>query len=115
MGILTGKDRPRTLSILRQLEIDRFFGCVVTPDDPPEPKPSGAGVIWICTVLQSAPIETLVVGDSTLDILSGADAGAWTVGCTWGVADHAELATAGADLIVESVASLRAGLLARLR
>lgn len=106
MGIITGKDRARTLETMRFLAIEGYFGSVVTPDDPPAPKPSGEGVLWICRVLETIASESVVVGDSVLDVQAGCAAGAVTVGCTWGIADRASLIDAGADFITESVDSL---------
>ena len=106
LGIITSKDRARTLETLALLDIDQYFSCVVTPDDPPAPKPSPEGVLWICQMFDTASSETLVVGDSVLDIRAGRDAGAITVGCTWGVADREALAHVGADFVVESVDEL---------
>ncbi|HVZ75235.1 MAG TPA: HAD family hydrolase [Polyangia bacterium] len=50
------------------------FTAVFTREDGP-PKPSPAGVHALCGVMNTAPAETLVVGDYKFDILAGRDAG----------------------------------------
>lgn len=106
LGIITGKDRTRTFETLEALRIASYFRCVVTPDDPPTPKPSPAGVWWICETVECNPSESVVVGDSILDVRAGRAAGAISVGCTWGVARREDFIGEGADFVAESVEDL---------
>lgn len=114
MGIITGKDRPRTLETIDQLGLSQYFDAVVTPDDPPAPKPSPEGVVALCDALQVTPVQTLVVGDSTLDILAGVRAGSTAIGCTWGVASEKQLLEAGASCTHDTVDELADCLLERV-
>jgi phosphoglycolate phosphatase-like HAD superfamily hydrolase len=49
VGVITGKDKARTLATLDHLQISGLIDAVVTPDDPPAPKPSPEGVWWLGT------------------------------------------------------------------
>jgi HAD superfamily hydrolase (TIGR01509 family) len=84
VGVITGKDRARTLAVLDHLEIGGLIGAVVTPDDPPAPKPSPEGVWWLCRQLGVAPQHAVLAGDGVADLRAGADAGVRTVACLWG-------------------------------
>ena len=48
----------------------------------------------------------IMVGDRKFDISAGKSAGFRTIGVTWGFGDRQELETAGADCIINTVASL---------
>lgn len=85
VGVITGKDKARTLATLDHLEISALIGAVVTPDDPPAPKPSPEGVWWLCRQLGVAPQQAVLTGDGAADLRAGADAGVRTVACLWGV------------------------------
>ena len=52
------------------------------------------------------PDECLMIGDTTVDIRAAQAAGAQSVGVLCGFGTEAELQRAGADLIIDSTASL---------
>ena len=83
LGVITGKDRERTIEILGHLGVESRFGIVVTPSDPPNPKPSPDGVYWACWQLGARPEQSVVVGDSVADLEAGQTAGSTTIACLW--------------------------------
>ena len=82
LGVLTGKDRERTLRILADTRLDRFFDAVVTPDDAPgKPQPEG---LWLCeTQIGDGPCLGFV-GDSPADMEAARRAGRPGVLALWG-------------------------------
>ena len=106
LAILTGKDRIRTFETLDALDIASYFSAVVTPDDPPAPKPSPEGVVALCDAMGVPANSAAVVGDSPLDIRAGNAAGAQTIACTWGVADAATLMEDAPSFLASSVSKL---------
>ena len=52
--------------------------------------------------LDSRPDQVWFVGDSAIDIETGRNAGARTIGCAWGLRGREELRTAQPDFLVES-------------
>lgn len=110
MGVITGKDRPRTEQVLRHLGIDHLMGAVVTPDDTPRAKPSPEGVWWLCAALGVSVQETVLVGDSMIDMQAGRAAGVATIGSTWGVSGADRLVAGGADHVASTVEDLTAHL-----
>ena len=82
-GIFTGRGRQTTEIILRHLKIEDYFVEVVTNDDVPNHKPAPDGILKVCNIAQVTPANTLMIGDSSSDILAGRAAGARTMSCTW--------------------------------
>ncbi len=68
-------------------------------------KPSPEPVLHLCREMNTAPADTLMVGDFLFDILSGRAAGAPTCLITHGQTP-AWLAEAAPDLVIESMAEL---------
>jgi phosphoglycolate phosphatase len=67
-------------------------------------------VIWSAHTL-AVPVEAcLMVGDTTVDILSGKRAGAQTAGVLCGFGERRELERMGANLILEHTADLEPAL-----
>lgn len=69
-------------------------------DYPVKPAPDSA--FEICRRLGVSAEETAFVGDTSVDIETGKNAGFLTVGVEWGFRGRAELERAGADIIVKS-------------
>ena len=69
-------------------------------------KPDPAAVFEICDALGVQPAQCLYVGDSGVDMQTGANAGVPTAGVTWGFRGAAELRQNGADHLVDSAEAL---------
>ena len=62
----------------------------------------------VMKALGADPAETLFVGDSSVDIRTGHNAGTRTCGVTWGYRSRESLAAAGAEFMAGTVAELEA-------
>ena len=72
-------------------------------------KPDGAAARALLAELGADPAETVFVGDSSVDIQTGRNAGARTCGVTWGFRPRASLE--GADFLADPVKELEQVLL----
>lgn len=63
-------------------------------------KPEPDTALKICAKFGISPSETLFIGDTNVDILTGKNAKMKTCGVLWGFRDKAELSSCGADFIV---------------
>jgi 3-amino-5-hydroxybenzoic acid synthesis related protein len=106
MGIITGKDRPRAEQVIELIGLSAYCTELVTPSDPPAPKPAPDGVHWLLDRLSASTRHSVLVGDSVNDIRAGRAAGVFTVACGWGSAEAAVLAEAGPDALVMDPAAL---------
>ncbi|MBX3454350.1 HAD-IA family hydrolase [Ferrovibrio sp.] len=107
LGIATGKARrglDATLS-LHGLH-DRFV--TLQTADIARGKPDPDMVLRAMRETGAEPGSTLVVGDTTFDILMARNAGARAIGVAWGYHDPAELLEAGALAVAESYGELPA-------
>ncbi|TDB82242.1 HAD family hydrolase [Micromonospora sp. KC721] len=109
-AIYTGKDRERTVEILDRFGLWRLCDGIAVGDDPQAGKPAPDGVYQLCRTLAADPVDTVVVGDSALDMQAGRAAGAGTVGCLWGIGTEEELRSAGADVVVADPLQLQTAL-----
>lgn len=71
-------------------------------------KPSAAGIVEMCGRWGIACRDTVMVGDSPVDIETAHLAGVPGIGCTWGFRPREALVAAGADFLVDSASELRA-------
>jgi phosphoglycolate phosphatase len=55
--------------------------------------------------LSAGPRQTMIVGDSDTDVLTGRNAGVWTCGVTYGLAPHT-LKTAPPDVLLGDLRQL---------
>lgn len=74
-------------------------------------KPDPAGIHNIMRELDARPEDTLFVGDSSVDVRTGRNAGLKTCGVTWGFRPRASLEEAGADRLADTVEELEAAIL----
>ena len=74
------------------------------PGTPVKPDPGVAR--GILEKLNARPEETLMVGDSDVDILTGHNAGLKACGVTWGFRNRENLVNAGADFLADTPAEL---------
>ena len=79
------------------------------PGTPVKPDPGVAK--GIMERLGAEPDETLMVGDSDVDIHTGHNAGLRACGVTWGFRSRENLVDAGADVLADTTAELKAVIL----
>ena len=79
------------------------------PGTPVKPDPGVAK--GIMERLGAEPGETLMVGDSDVDIHTGHNAGLRACGVTWGFRSRENLVDAGADVLADTTAELKAVIL----
>lgn len=70
-------------------------------------KPAPDGVLFTMRQLQVSQDETIYIGDSDVDMLTGKAAQVFTVGVSWGFRERELLLEAGADQVIEHAEELQ--------
>jgi phosphoglycolate phosphatase len=75
LAVLTNKPTDATRKILDSLDLAHWFQAIVGGDGPLPRKPSPESLVGLFTDAGVRPEETLMVGDSTVDLLTAHNAG----------------------------------------
>ncbi len=105
-AVITNKPNPFSREILTALGVADYFFEIIAGDSAYPKKPDPAAALAIMQQAGSHPEETLLIGDSPIDIETGRRAGVATVGILHGFSDKDELLAAAPDLLVRDFAEL---------
>ena len=117
MAVLTNKPVGVSREICAHFGLDRFFFQVYGGNSFHTKKPDPAGLLALMAEASAldgaaAPItagETVMIGDSEVDIMTARNCGARAIGCSYGLSPQS-LAAAPPDALVASAAELPAAL-----
>jgi phosphoglycolate phosphatase len=105
LAVLTNKPGDLSRAILEGLGVAHRFSRIWGPADVPARKPDPAGLLRLVEQLDADPAETIIVGDSPVDVRTGRAAGVRTVGVTYGLNPDA-LMTDPPDLLLSDLREL---------
>jgi len=105
LAVLTNKPVKFSREMLQRLALASYFASVYGGNSFPRKKPDPAGLRKMMDDLQVSPQQTLMVGDSDTDVLTGRNAGVWTCGVTYGFGAHT-LAEVPPDLLLGNLREL---------
>lgn len=108
IGVVTTKMRLTTDRGLAFVDIAKYMDAVITIDDVANAKPHAEPVQKALALLGVGPKKSLMVGDSTVDILSGINAGVDTVAVAWSMKGEQVLKEAGAKYVIHDMRDLYA-------
>ncbi len=103
--VVSNKNEALCRKVLGVLRLDGFFAGIYGADSLPARKPSPEPLRHVMRAWGCRERETIMVGDSINDVAAGLAAGVFTVGCTYGYGEPAELA--GAALQIRAFAELQ--------
>ena len=101
MAVLSNKPHERTEDVIKAMFGDKLFDIVLGKKDDTERKPSPMGALIIAKAFELSPTEIIYMGDTNTDMMTGKNAGMFTVGVTWGFREREELEKNGADKIID--------------
>jgi len=101
LALVTSKLRRGTLRGMDLCGLTRHFPVIITPEDVRSPKPHPEPVLAALERLGVDASETLFVGDSPHDLVSGREAGTRTAAALWGPFPRAALLAERPDVLLE--------------
>ena len=107
-GVVTNKLERLSRQILEGLGVLDRFCAVLGGDSTPHLKPHPASLREVMRRCKGEPNETVMVGDSPVDIHAGRAAGVITCGISQGFCGRSALEAAGCDLILDHLSELPA-------
>lgn len=105
-SLLTTKGQEQAEKIINHFELGKYFDLVTGRRNGIAHKPSAEPLLLICSELNVTPEETLMVGDTELDILCGKNANSKTCAVTYGYRTKKALEKQEPDLIIDSITEL---------
>ena len=105
LGIATGKSRLGVDRLLERECLEGVFSTIMTADDAPS-KPHPAMIEQAMDAVGARAGETVMIGDTTFDILMARAASVLAIGVGWGYHEADELAEAGASAVAEDFDAL---------
>jgi HAD superfamily hydrolase (TIGR01549 family) len=106
IALLTTKSQDQAQNILHHFKLNRYFDEIMGRRNGIEVKPSPEPLIFICNSLSVLPEETIMIGDSELDVQCGKNAGAKTCAVTWGYRLEFLLEKEKPDYLVKNILEL---------
>ena len=100
-AVVTNKASPFSEQLLERLGVASYFAEIITGDGRYPNKPDATSTLAVIERAGVAKDDTLLIGDSEVDIHTGRNAGVFTVAVAHGFASRAQLQGLKPDLLVE--------------
>lgn len=88
MAVLTNKPIGPSQAICDALGLSPYFFRIYGANSFATKKPNPEGLLALMEEAGVTAEETLMIGDSDVDVLTAQNAGAWSMGCSYGLAPH---------------------------
>ncbi len=105
MAVLSNKPVNPSRDIVAAMGLGEYFVRIYGGNSFPTKKPDPLGAITLLEETGIEPEQAMMIGDSSIDVLTGQNAGLWTCGVTYGFAPHS-LEAVTPDVVVERPAEL---------
>jgi phosphoglycolate phosphatase len=109
MAVLTNKPVRPAQAICEALGLAPYFLHIYGGNSFATKKPNPEGLFTLMKEADAKPEQTVMIGDSQVDVMTARNAGAWSIGCTFGLAPGS-LEVIPPDVLVDSPADWTAAL-----
>lgn len=106
ISLLTTKGQDQAEKIIEHFGLEKYFDLIMGRRNGIAHKPSPEPLRLICKNINVKPEQTLIVGDTELDIICGTNAGTRTCAVTYGYRTKKILDKQEPDLIINSLSEL---------
>lgn len=84
LAVLTNKPTRISIDLIHDLRLSEFFARIYGGDSLPEKKPDPGGIDQLREEFGAPQSETMMIGDSSVDVLTARNAGVKSCGVLWG-------------------------------
>lgn len=84
LAVLTNKPVRFSVTLIEGLDLDQHFFRIYGGNSFADKKPHPCGILALMAERGAAPRRTVMVGDSSVDVLTARNAGVLACGCKWG-------------------------------
>jgi len=105
--VISNKSKEFIELSLKKFKIEKFFIKVSGGDDDNCRKPSACPIIKVMKEFKVKQSETIIVGDSFLDIQTGINAGIFTCGVTCGIGKKEDILALKPDFVIDRISKLK--------
>ena len=105
LGVATGNSNRGLARVIKEHDLNDVFVTLQTADGHPS-KPHPSMIHTAMTEAGADPSTTIMVGDTSYDMMMARSAGALAVGVTWGYHAEGELRQGGAQHLLQSYSEL---------
>ncbi|RPI73954.1 MAG: HAD family hydrolase [Ignavibacteriales bacterium] len=106
ISLLTTKGQDQAEKIIEHFKLSEYFDYIMGRRTGMPVKPNPEPLFEICKSLKVKPEETLITGDTELDILCGKNAGSFSCGVTYGYRGKEILLKENPDFYIDSMDEL---------
>jgi len=107
VSLLTTKVQEQADKIISHFNLRKLFDFIMGRRDELEHKPSPESLLYICKDLRINSSETIMVGDTELDIQCGKNAGSKTCGVLYGYRSKDQIEKEKPDFIISGLTELK--------
>ena len=100
-AVLTNKPVRPSRAICEALGLSKYFFEIYGGNSFGTKKPDPEGLNALMREAGARPDETVMIGDSVVDVLTARNAGSYVIGCTFGLSSHT-LETISSDCLVDT-------------
>lgn len=106
LAVVTNKYLNLSEAVLADLDLRKYFSCVVGSESTPNPKPGADPALLACKKLGVAPEQALFIGDASPDVGCARAAGCPVVVLRDGYNNGVPATELGADAVIDSITQL---------
>jgi len=107
MAVLSNKVHDFTVKMVRDIFPSIHFAHILGQRDGLPHKPDPAGALQLADAIGASPENCVIIGDSTMDLETAANAGMRSIAVSWGYHDRRRLEAAGPGHIIDHPPELR--------
>ncbi len=107
ISLLTTKNQDQTEKIIKHFNLESYFSFIMGRRNGIGYKPSAEPLLFICKEINVRHEETIIVGDTELDIICGKNAKALTCAATYGYRTKDILEQQNPDYIISDLSELK--------